>query len=157
MFHFPNFLTNQTDYTSTKISKILSTTHFSISGPSIKKIFFSKEEDDDDKLLRQWCEQNHDKSATNLERKDLSALAYAMPMRECAFVWERISERRRWWLAVAMDSDCTEREREREARVLNLMRKRGARLWDERGIRVLKYAWQFCIYNLLVWIIFSIQ
>ena len=51
MFHFPNFLTNQIDYTSTKISKILSTTHFGISDPSIKKIPFGEEEEDDDELL----------------------------------------------------------------------------------------------------------
>ena len=51
MFHFPNFLTNQIDYTSTKISKIISTTHFGISDPSIKKIPFGEEEDDDDELL----------------------------------------------------------------------------------------------------------
>ena len=114
MFHFPNFLTNQIDYTSTKISKILSTTHFGISDPSIKKIPFGEEEDDDDELLWQWCEQNHDKSTTNLERENLSALAYVMPIRACVFVWERKLERRRWWLVAAMDSDCTQRERERE-------------------------------------------
>ena len=50
MFHFPNFLTNQIDYTSTKILKILSTTHFGILDPSIKKIPFSEEEDDDELL-----------------------------------------------------------------------------------------------------------
>ena len=86
MFHFPNFLTNQIDYTSTKISKILSTTHFGISDPSIKKIPFGEEEEEDDELLWQWCEQNHDKSTTNLERENLSALAYAMPIRACVFV-----------------------------------------------------------------------
>ena len=57
MFHFPNFLTNQIDYTSTKILKILSTTHFGILDPSIKKIPFGEEEDDDE-LLWQWCKQN---------------------------------------------------------------------------------------------------
>ena len=50
MFHFPNFLTNQIDYTSTKILKILSTTHFGILDPIIKKIPFGEEEDDDELL-----------------------------------------------------------------------------------------------------------
>ena len=160
MLHFPNFLTNQTDYTSTKISKILFSHPFQYFGPRHQKDSF------------QWRGGGRQGAPLAMVRtksrqinhwfreKDLRARAYAMPMRACVFVWERIRTEEMVVSGGHGFQLQRERERERErggARVLNLMRKRGARLWDERGIRVLKYTWKFCKYNLLVWLILSIQ
>ena len=157
MLHFPNFLTNQTDYTSTKI---LFSHPFQYFGPRHQKDSF------------QWRGGGRQGAPLAMVRtksrqinhwfreKDLRARAYAMPMRACVFVWERIRTEEMVVSGGHGFQLQREREREREregARVLNLMRKRGARLWDERGIRVLKYTWKFCKYNLLVWLILSIQ
>ena len=155
MLHFPNFLTNQTDYTSTKILKILFSHPFRYFGPWHQKDSFQWRGGRRAPLAMVWTKSwqiNH----WFRERSKSSSLCYAYES-VCVCLREKI--RTKEMVVSGGHGFRLQRERERErerdgARVLNLMRKRGARLWDERGIRVLKYTWKFCKYNLLVWLIF---